>query len=303
MKKNNTHTFEFKYEGEFSSLDTSVVLNSQLQFINILKEIKDVQFPELELNMRIKGVEKGSLDINHVIEIVSVTGLYVLDNYEYFKTLFEILKDLFKLKLFLKDKKADSVTEHQNNVVNVYLNGNNIHVHSGAFNIYQGNPQVTNAFSNTGKLLQESGDIDYIQVKEKGNRNKLIKVERDDYPNLNQPNPYLVKSISEQVFKKQILFIKKPNLYPEKKRKCIWELLHRGRDIKAAIMDKAFMRQIDDGLKVGKGDRLEADLKIFMKYDEKLCTYVETQRFEVVNVIRVIGRTTETKFDFLYPES
>ena len=109
----------------------------------------------------------------------------------------------------------------------------------------------------------------------------------------------LLKRTDEQTYKNQILFIKKPNLFPDKKKKWVWELLHQGRDIKAIIVDEAFMQKINNGLKVGQGDRLQADLKIFYKYDERFNTYLESKKYEVLNITKVIERTDESKFEFL----
>lgn len=97
----------------------------------------------------------------------------------------------------------------------------------------------------------------------------------------------------------QILFIKKPNLFPIKNKKWVWELIHTGRDIKAVIIDDVFLQKINNGLKVGQGDRLKADLKIYYKFDERLNTYLESGKYEVSNITDIIERTSETKFDFL----
>lgn len=118
-----------------------------------------------------------------------------------------------------------------------------------------------------------------------------LQINKKDFSSFEEENPYLIKRTDEQIKKNQILYIKKPNLYPENKKKWIWELIHQGRDIKATIIDAAFLKKINDGLKVGQGDRLQADLKVFYKFDERVNTYLESQKYEVSNITEVIERT------------
>ena len=299
MAAKKVNAYEFKYEGDFKSLDALTVLHSQINFVTVLKEIKDHQFPEVKLDIKIIGAEKGSLDINHIIEVAAVTGMFVMDHYEYITTVFKIFGDLLKLKKFLKGEKAESIKTVGNDKVEIHLHGDNIQIHPDAFKIYQNSPVITNAFNNTSKLLSDSQIIDYVEVTEKRNKKKLLKIEKNDFELLGEENPYLLKRTDEQTYKNQILFIKKPNLFPDKKKKWVWELLHQGRDIKAIIVDEAFMQKINNGLKVGQGERLQADLKIFYKYDERFNTYLESQKYEVLNITRVIERTDESKFEFL----
>lgn len=299
MPAKKVNAYEFKYEGNFKSLDALTVLHSQLNFVTVLKEIKDHRFPEVKLDIKIKGVEKGSLDINHVIEVAAVTGMFVMEHIEYISSVFKILGDIIKLKKFLKGAKAESVKTVGNDKIEIHLNGDNIQIDAEAFKIYQNSPVITNAFNNTSKLLADNEDIDYIEVTEKRNRKKLLKIEKSEFEVLGEDNPYLLKRTDEQTYKSQILFIKEPNLFPVKNKKWVWKLLHQGRDIKAVITDDAFMKQIDNGLKVGQGDRLQADLKIFYKFDERFNTYLESQKYEVSNITKIIERTDDTKFDFL----
>jgi hypothetical protein len=299
MAAKKTNAYEFKYEGDFKSLDALTVLHSQINFVTALKEIKDYRFPEIQLDIKIKGVEKGSLDINHIIEVAAVSGMFVMEHYQYIETVFKIFGDIVKLKKFLKGEKAVETKSVGNDKIEIHLNGDNIQIHPDAFKIYQNSPVISNAFNNTSKLLSGNNDIDYIEVTDKRKNKKLLKIDKSEFEMLGQENPYLYKKVDEQTKTGQVLFIKKPNLFPEKKKKWVWELIHTGRDIKAVISDDAFLRKINEGLKLGQGDRLKADLKIFYKYDERFNTFLESGKYEVSNIVDIIGRTNETKLDFL----
>ncbi len=299
MAAKKTNAYEFKYEGDFKSLDALTVLHSQINFVTALKEIKDYRFPEIQLDIKIKGVEKGSLDINHIIEVAAVSGMFVMEHHQYIETVFKIFGDIVKLKKFLKGEKAIETKSVGNDKIEIHLNGDNIQIHPDAFKIYQNSPVISNAFNNTSKLLSGNNDIDYIEVTDKRKNKKLLKIDKSEFEMLGQENPYLYKKVDEQTKTGQVLFIKKPNLFPEKKKKWVWELIHTGRDIKAVISDDAFLRKINEGLKLGQGDRLKADLKIFYKYDERFNTFLESGKYEVSNIVDIIGRTNDTKLDFL----
>jgi hypothetical protein len=298
MATRKTNSFEFKYEGDFQSLDALTVLHSQINFVQVLKEIKDHQFPEVKLDVKIKGVEPGSLDINHIIEVGAITGMFVMENYKYVTTIFKLFGDIIKLKKFLRGEKAESTKSISQDKIEVHLHGDNIQVHPDAFKIYQKSPVITGALNNTSKLLSAEDKVDFVEVTDKSSKKKVIKIEKKDFESLAEDNPYLLHRTDEQTYLGQILFIKKPNLFPDKKRKWIWELIHQGRDIKASIVDPAFMQKINDGFKVGQGDRLRADLKIFYRFDERFNTYMESQRYEVSGITDIIERTSESKFDF-----
>lgn len=291
-------SYTFKYDGEFKSLDALTVLHTQLNFVTIVSEIKDHKYPELKLDFKIKGLTKGSLDVHHVVEVAAISGMFVIQNYEYITNVFKIFSDLISIKKFLKGKKADSEKELPNGKIVIEFNGDNITVEKDAIKIYQQSPIITNSLVNTGKLLSENEDIDFIEVSENKSNKKLLVINKGEFESLKEDNPYLERAVDEQVYHQQHLYIKKPNLFPEKKKKWVWELLHRGRDIKAVISDDSLRSRVNSGLKVGQGDRLVADLKIYYKFDERFNTFVESGKYEVKNVIDVVSRPENGKFDY-----
>lgn len=294
---NNENTFEFKYEGKFDSLDASIVLNSQLNFINILNEVRRQHCPEVELSIRIEGVNKGSLEINHLIDVVGATGIFLHENYKYIEDVITIFTDIIKLKRFLKSSKADSVKASEGNNVTVNINGDGITVHEGAIRIYQNSTVVNNSLNNTSKLLKQAEEVECLEIINKDKGKKYLEFKKEEFSILGESNPYLDKTNDVQVSENQVLYIKKPNLFPIEGKKWVWELIHRGRDIKAIIVDESFRDRINKGLKVGQGDRLRADLKIHYKFDERLNTLIESQKFEVLNISEIIERSQEPRLE------
>lgn len=287
-KKHNE--YEFKYEGDFKGLDALTVLHTQLNFVTILREIKEYKYPEINLDIKIEGTEQGSLDISHIIDVVAVSGMFVMENYKYVSGIFKIFSDIVRLKKFLKGKKADKIKELKGDKVEIHINGDNIHIDKDAIRIYQNNHIITNALANTSKMLADQSEVDSIEVTQKGKNKSLVNIDKSDFQELGEDNPYLIKEIDNQKKKDQILFIKKPNLFPAKNKKWVWELIHSGRDIKANIIDKKFEKQINDGLKVGQGDRIKATLVVYYKFDERFQTFIETGKYEVIDIEDIIER-------------
>ncbi|POY36421.1 hypothetical protein C3K47_11795 [Solitalea longa] len=131
--KDNSTIYHFKYEGDFHSVDALTILHTQLNFISILTEIKDQIYPEVKLNIKLQGLEKGSLDVQHVVEIATVSGMFVMENYSYISKIFEVFGDLVKLKSFLKGEKATETKEVGNDKIEIHIKGDNITIHPDAF--------------------------------------------------------------------------------------------------------------------------------------------------------------------------
>lgn len=298
MSKAVTKAYEFKYEGEFQSLDALTVLNTQLNFVTILSEIKEHVYPEAKLDIRIEGAEKGSLIINHFIEIASVSGMFILDNYTYVKTLFEVLIDLIKIYKFLDGKKPDKVEKTGDGSVNLYLYGSNNSFSENAFNIFCNSGIINNAMNNTSKILLENNDVTSIELNDKEDKKQLMHIDRSEFEKLGRENPFMDKQTIEDLKKNQILFVYKSNLFPDPKKKWVWEFIHKGRNIKATIKDPEFLKKINQGLRLGQGDRLKADLKVFCDYDERLGTHIESGKYEVSNISDIIYRSGENKINF-----
>jgi hypothetical protein len=292
--------YNIKYKGQFEALDALTVFNSQIQFINILHEIAVIRYPEVGFAIKVKGFRKGSLNVQQILEIAS--GIFAADNFQYVKGIFQIFSELLKLKNFLKDKKAQSVKKIGNNSVRIVIKGKNITVSENAFNLYQNNPVLTNAFNATSEILTPQEKIKSIEVSAKRKnkrRENLLTIKRNDLKNFSTENPYLNKEYTEYTYPDQILLIKKPNLVPERGKKWYWHMIHKGRDIHARIEDPAFRRRINEGLKVGQGDRLRADLIVKYKYDGKFNTYLETNQFIVKNIREdIIQRDTQMKLNY-----
>jgi hypothetical protein len=144
-------------------------------------------------------------------------------------------------------------------------------------------------------VLENDEEIEGVMIKEKESSKPLITINRDDFSALTQPNSYLDKETKDKVFGNEIVYIQKPDHYPKTKKVANWSFIHRGRPIAASIIDEKFIAKINEGERFGQGDNLDVTLKTFYKWDERYKTYVETGRYEIIQVNKIGRREKQLK--------
>lgn len=283
--------YEFDYEGDFESLDSFHILNAHLNFINLIVEVKNKIAPESKLKIGLKGFKQGSLEIQHLVDISIPVGLFALNNYDTIKNVIEITADILKLKALAGKEKVEH-TEIGNNKVSVNVKGNNntIIITQDALKQYQENPLISKYMSEASKNLGELEEVKSLELRSHDTKMPTFKLDRNNLACLNTSNPYLDDDEDSQTYKDTLLFVRKADLNPKKGKKCIWQFVHKGRDITATILDDAFIESINQGATFGKGYRFKADLKAYLKYDKSLGAFIENKKYEVIKVYEILPR-------------
>lgn len=301
MEKNKA-IFEFKYEGQ-NFIDLNTLLTSQFHFLASFREIQKELFPDAEVKIKVGGFKEGSFIVELFSETTWIENLFksVTPIVPVVPEVLGALNDFLTLKKLLKGEKAEKVTESGSNVIIQTENNNSVVIDKRVFNIYTDSSIVNRSIQSNFDLLEKDEEILGIKISEVigAKRNDLISVDRSDFEIMQKDNTYLGREISNEISVNERVFIKKPNLMPEKGKILTWGFLHKGRDITAKITDKSFIQKIDDGIiRFGKGDRLIVDLKIGYRWDETFMTNIENNKFEVVKVHKLIERDEQTTLDF-----
>jgi len=293
LKKSIKKDYEFKYDCDTHTIDINTLLASQFHFTAILQEIKTQLYPDLDLSIKVKAFEKGSFDVNQIIEITTVTSLFALENISYSSNIFSIVSGYITVKSFLKDKKATKTVD-KGTKIEIYVSGNDnsIIVEKDAFNIYQNNEVINNAFKHNGKALDTDVDIENIIVTDKQSDNVVVRASKDDFENMTTHNPYLDSELKDKT-KKVFIGILKWETIPKKGSK--WSFVYENRKInQVAIKDDVFLKRIlNEKLRFGAGDKLEVDLLIKMKKDEHSGLFLE-DKFEVLHVHDIKWRSEQS---------
>ena len=297
--------FCITYEGD-DAIDLSALLASQAQLLVAIQEVQRHMFPEVTLTVKASGTRKGSfalfLLLEHAVRDQLFSKITVDGGLMILKTIGEVIK-LHKL---LGGKKPKEVKEIGNDQIQVTAEkGAVVIVNTGSMNLYGGNPVLTSALQTNFQQLDRTGTVSGMRIEEKpekGRRKRIVRVPKKDFEKLATENPFKHSKTTETTSPKETLFIEKPDLWPKKNKAWNWALLLKGRNLKANIMDLEFRKAVDEGLRLAQGDRLVADLKTFMRYDEKLQTWRETGKYAVVKVHDIIRRTEQSKLDFDSPQ-
>lgn len=266
--------------------------------MNYKKEL----YPDASVKIKVGAFKEGSF----ILELLSeTTWLENLFSNDYVEVAGEVLAGfaiILKLRKLLKGKKAKEIKENKNGTVEITISdGSKVTIKDSVFNIYQNSTVVNKAIEKNFELLERDTEIEGIKITEvKGKvKKEILDVNREAFEHISKPNEYLDRSQTENTLFNERLFIKKPNLFPQKNRVWIWEFIHRGRDVKAKITDKKFLKQINNGLRVGQGDRLIVDLKVYYKFDKRFRTWIEANKFDVIKVHNFEERTNETQIELI----
>lgn len=299
MKK-EVKKFEFKYNGE-NFIDLNTLLTSQFHFLASVNEIQKELYPEVELKLKVGSFSEGSFVVDLLMESSWVDSLFNKDNAIFLTKIISAFGSLVTIHKYLKGRKADKI-EEKNNEVTIKVEGENntVTIDKAVFNIYKENVTINKSIQQNFELLENDEEIQGVEIKEQGkpDSEKLVDIERSDFKDLSHTNSYLSRETLDETHLRQYLFIKEPNLLPEKNKVWRWKFLHKGRDIKAKVSDKNLARRINDGLRVGQGDRLIADLKIQYKYSKTYNTFIESGSYEVVKIHGLMGRDEQTSLKF-----
>lgn len=296
MSQKNLSSFEFKYEGN-NYIDLNTLISSQFHFLATINEIQKELYPDASVNVKLGATKEGSFILELLAETTWIDTIFLGEKLDVAVKVIECFSGFIAVKKYLKGKKADKIEEKGNSIQITVGDNSPITIDKAVFNIYQNSPVINKAVEKNFELLERDEEIEGIKITEvKGkSKSELLKVDRDQFNDMTLANQYLSNATDKKPTYNERLFIKEPNLMPNKDRVWRWKFIHRGRDITAKITDKNFLLQINNGLRVGQGDCLVVDLVTHMRFDEQFNTFVETKKFEVQNVHRLVPRDEQTK--------
>lgn len=296
---NKQQKFEFKYQGE-NFIDLNTLITSQFHFLAAVNELQKELYPDVDVKIKVGAFNQGSFVVDLLMESNWKDQLFNKDNLFVLNAIVGSFASIVAIHGYLKGRKASKIEEEGDDItIKVEGESNNIKVDKLVFEIYKNNTTINRSMQQNFELLNADSEIEGVSISTEAKTGKkdMLHVERGQFEDLSMHNPYFDKVTMDETHLKQNLFIKKPNLFPEKNRVWKWDMLHKGRDISVKITDKAFAERMNKGLRVGQGDRLVADLKIEYKYSESFATYIENGRYEIVKVYDVIPRNEQSSMN------
>lgn len=285
--------YVFTYNGG-SVIDLNTLLTSQFHLLAIINEIQRDAYPGKKISIKVEALKEGSFDIQLLLETDLIKQIFETHKIEILSGVVTILGGVFGVYRFLKGKKADGVKQKADNKVEITLNADTIIIDQKAFEIYQNNKAINRAINKNFELLERDENIDGIEITDTETKERVIEVPKEEFNSLQQPNEYIGSDTNEKIMINQTVLIRKPDLYP--KKIVSWGFIYKGRNINAVITDENFIQKnILGGERVGRGDGLICDLKIFYQWDETFQTYLETNKFEIVRIRTIVKKGEQSK--------
>jgi predicted small secreted protein len=286
----------FSYKGDTHFIDLNTLITTQAHFLTALTEINKSQDASVKLNIKIEAVKPGSFELNQLLEVTSITGLFASPALGYIDNLFSILSNYISISSFLKGEKPGKVVQNTDNsqTVEIHIHGSYVTVEKGAFELYQNNQSISQAVYKMGQSLLADEDVDGLELTDIKTEKPLLKVNKEQFKELSIRNPYLDSDTKEEIKDGEILIITKPDIDPKKVTK--WNFIYNGRRLNNVIIrDSDFLLKVKDAVyKFGNGDALRVNLRVVYKLDTHYNVFIEKQ-FEIMSVIEPIFRNKQSE--------
>lgn len=262
------------YEGQLHQIDVDTLLISLLHFAEITKNISKEISPGEHIQIKINPAEKGSFIIN--LELIrNVVGLFKPDNINSLATVLEAIVNILHIKQFLKGKKPDK-TEQKNGTIIILNSGAQLVVADKVFQVYSKNHDINEHINGLFNNLSEAPEIEGLSI-DAGDLG-FFHAHRSDFNGLAQENELLKEEEEVDIIHTELSVVK---VVFQRKRK--WEFIYQGNKISALVEDEDFWRQIDSGIRFGKGDILVVDLEITKVFDNEVHCFIN-KSFKVLRV-------------------
>lgn len=289
-----SESFSYKYKGDIDAIDLQTLLTSQLHFLTIVNEVQRSIYPGMDLKIKVETPKKGSFELVQLYEWALENNLFNKASLELLDTttslasnVFGVIGGLYTIYAHLKGKKAKSIEPQGDDKIKIINNSGDIIIADKiVLNLYTTNQSLNEAFKKQMEVIEEDPSVEGIEIVNNENKNVVVDIPRSNFPYFQNKNEYLS---NDQITKPKLrvrVFIKKPDLFPKSPDKVIWELIHEGRNIKAKIIDPAFIEEINKSLRVGQGDSMLVDLNIIAEYDKRLSTHID-KTYEIAKVYSV----------------
>lgn len=287
-------SYRFHYLTIDGGIAQEAFLESQIEIRNLLEAIKNEMASGYQLNVRVAGIRRGSVDLALVMELV-VPVLPLILNAEQIVSIRDVMKALgavFRLENLLKGKSANKIEIKDNDTV-VYGDGNQVTVSNHTYHLYVDSSQVKESAHRAAKSLRIDPRVQGLEVLE--GKKKICELGPDS--NQGELPIERIDSIKrrERVSEEKVSIVR-PLLDP--KRRWKWTFVYKGFKINALVSDSDFNRDVEIGkITFRHGDALMVSLKIVSYLDSELKAWIN-ESYEIVKVHSHIFRNDQEEIPF-----
>ncbi len=295
MASKNEQEFKIKFDGEPNSIDAATLGHSLVNITSIIKEVNDGLKIGAPVEIKVKAHGEGSFVVHLALLPTEIGQLLTPD---VLKTagaaigvIITTVAGIFKIRKLLKGTPPKEVQQTANGGVLIVGDNARLVVDQRTYEVYFGNPKVSEALSRTFKTLDSDPQVTGFEILDEKEQ-ALFDVKREDFSPMalkgDVPLPE-TRSIAVPVY----LHIVKPSF----ERGLKWEVVFNGNRINVAMNDDGFLERIDHGERFAKGDGLDVELRIEQVLDPNIRTYLN-KSYTVERVTRHVPRVEQPRLSF-----
>ena len=286
-KLEHADTYTFKYNSDDDSIDLNTLLLSQINFATVLNEIKNEVAPGVDLSIRIRPLEKGSVPFDIILNVSWLANLIAPDVVEYSSAIISALVGVIQLRIWLKGKKPNTIRFEGEKVI-LTIEETELIIDKTIYDIAEKNSTIDKALQKGFEAIERDESVTGIEILNE-KKEALITVPRNEFENFIWTNEFFEQKRKTANTRERLTIFK---VVFEKGVK--WQFYQGSRKISASINAPDFWDKINNGESFSKGDVLKVDLENNTEFDNTLGIYIE-KGFTVVNVVEHIPKVKESQ--------
>jgi len=286
-KLEHADTYTFKYNSDDDSIDLNTLLLSQINFATVLNEIKNEVAPGVDLSIRIRPLEKGSVPFDIILNVSWLANLIAPDVVEYSSAIISALVGVIQLRIWLKGKKPNTIRFEGEKVI-LTIEETELIIDKTIYDIAEKNSTIDKALQKGFEAIERDESVTGIEILNE-KKEALITVPRNEFENFIWTNEFFEQKRKTANTRERLTIFK---VVFEKGVK--WQFYQGSRKISASINAPDFWDKINNGESFSKGDVLIVDLENNTEFDNTLGIYIE-KGFTVVNVVEHIPKVKESQ--------
>lgn len=288
-----------KYIGDENQIDLSTLVGTLVHYDALIRQINQIAGEgHREINLKVKGLEKGSFIIDIALVEKFINSIFV-NGHEYVSDIISIIGIVFSVYVFRKGKPIkEEILDDIKKIIEESnkKNNNNIELQT-IINIYN-RQSPRKEISKSIELANNDSEITGIEIVNNGMN--MVEIDKSEFEEL----------IYDDFDKEGITETIKHVVFPEARlgivtlsfdKKSNWKFLYSASPspITMPMQDETLSALIESGMRFAKGDSLVVDLEVTQEYNQECNMYIP-KKYRIAKFIKHIPRAEQT--GIVFPE-
>ena len=283
------------FGGEAHHIDTNTLIAELTHVTTVLNMVnRELGDGSREIKINVNAIEKGSFVIELGVVESFLKTIFSSNNIEYVAAVTTVATAVYKLYQKYKGRKV--ATENKDEAVSIVNSQGNILSMNGnvtiekIVNIYN-NTTTREAISSGIRAAREDGNIESINISDNC---QSVKYEKDEFDDLEYDDFVKEEASHEPKYEEKdaVLTIKQLNFEKGNQWKFYWD----GIEIKLKVSEGALFKQIENGARFGKGDKIKVRLRINKVWNDNYSCY-ENKGYSIEEFYELIQQNVQGKMD------